>query len=282
MKRLIHWGLIASLAGVMGLAPALLEQQPVLAIPESDVLKRLEKIPLFVVSTPQRALVSEPIPNPKDQSKILKLTRFFLGKEDAQAYLGQYKAALAKTNQPQLIELSNTWQVLPISYRYAIETVKQNKEKKDELIFQFLPTQQQVTAALAIVNQGKPETQKVKEFKGIPLFYVVDSKDSKLVTFEQEISQGQNTRRIQSIPFFFNKQDLDAMLSRLQQQSPPPSPTKIEVTSLGIVLNSMIQTNEPVVQQMQLVPSISEFRFAIQTQNNAAPQPAPGAAQPRR
>ena len=133
-----------------------------------------------------------------------------------------------------------------------------------------MPTKQQITAALAILNKEKQEDQKLTEFKGIPLFYVVDSDNKQLVTFEQEIAQGQDKKKIQSIPFFFNKQDLDEMLSRLQQQAPQQRPTKIEVTSLGIVLDSMIKNNEPAVQYMQLVPSVNDFRFAIKSQSTSA------------
>ena len=77
MKQLIHWGLIASLVGGVAIAPPLLVQRPAIALSEDEVLKRLERVPLFVVATPERGLVSEPVPNPKDQKKILKLTRFF-------------------------------------------------------------------------------------------------------------------------------------------------------------------------------------------------------------
>lgn len=257
MKSLIRWSVILGLVGSSVFGPAISQQMAAIALPESEVLKRMEGIPLFTVTNQEGVPVLATVPNPQDKNKQVQVATFFTSQQDAQTLVNNLK-----TKRPEIGKIAK---VVPISLRQAYELAQQNKDNKENLVFQFLPAQQQVQSALTLLQQGG---QKVEQFNGIPLFYAVggQDKDKGFLTLEQ----GQT----KVIPFYFNKQDLQTVLDQLKQQNPQlGATTKIEVTTLDQVISSMLQEDGPTVAQIQLVPAREALDFVLKEQQGVTPNP---------
>jgi hypothetical protein len=155
--------------------------------------------------------------------------------------------------------VGNSARVVALSMRQAYDIKVKNKDKADSLVFEFLPTKQQLDEAVAVLKQNG---QEVKQFNDIPLFYSTGGKDKGLLTIEQ----GKN----KVIPFYFSKQDLQGMLDQLKQKDPKLSSTiKVEVTSLSKILDSLLKENTAGIQQITLVPDKSALQFALEQQKAA-------------
>jgi hypothetical protein len=260
MKSLVRLGLTLSLLGGAVIGPDLVRPQAVVAIPEADALKRLEPIPVFAVTNKEGVPILATLPNPKDKTKKVQVATFFMSQQDAQSLV-----TALKTKKP---EIGKDAKVVALSMRQAYDIKTKNKTKADAVVFEFLPPKQQLDAAVAVLKQNG---QDVKEFPDIPLFFAVGGKDKGVLTIEQ----GKN----KVIPFYFNRQDLQGMLDQLKQRDPKlSSTTKVEVTSLSKVLDSLLKDTGTNMQQITLVPDRAALQFALEQQKGAAgAKPASGA-----
>jgi Tic22-like family len=266
MKSIVRLGLTLSLLGGAVFGPSLVQTPAALALPEADALKRLEPIPVFTLTNAQGVPILASIANPKDKAKQIQIATFFMSQQDAQALLTSLQ-----TKKP---EIGKDAKILSLSMRQAYDIKIKNKSKADSLVFEFLPPKQQVDAALAVLKQNG---QNVKEFPDIPLFYATGGADKGLLTLEQG--------KEKVIPFYFNKQDLQGMLDQLKQRDPKlSSTTKVQVTSLSKIIDSLIKENSAGIQQITLVPDRAALQYALQQQKPAGNQKAapakPGAAAP--
>jgi len=260
MKSLLRWSAIVSLVGSSFIGPALAGKMQAFALPESEVMKRMEGVPFFAITNQQGIPILASLPNPQDKNKKLQVAAFFESQADAQ----QLVTRLQKSNP----SVGKGAKVVPISLRQAYELAKKNESKKDELAFEFVPEKKDVDAALAVLKQnGKT----VKQFNGVPLFYAADAKSQGFLTIEANKSK--------MIPFYFDQKDLQGMLQQLKQQNPKlAATTKIQVTSLGQVLDSMLKQDGEEVKQVTLIPSRAALEYVLAQQR--ANQKAAPAAKP--
>jgi Tic22-like family len=218
-----------------------------LALPQKDALQKLESIPVFAVINKNGVPILASMANPKDKNKQVQIATFFMNPQDAQTLV-----TTLKTQKP---DVGNSARVVSLSMRQAYDIKAKNKDKAESLLFEFLPSKQQVDAAVAVLKQNG---QEVKQFNDIPLFYSTGGKGKGLLTIEQ----GKN----KVIPFYFNKQDLQGMLDQLKQKDPKlSSMIKIEVTSLSKVFDSLLKENSAGIQQITLVPDRTALEYAIST-----------------
>jgi hypothetical protein len=144
--------------------------------------------------------------------------------------------------------------------------IKTNKEKK--IAFQIIPAKTSIESARTILSsQGKPADQ----LPNVPVFFATGGKDQKegLLTLEQDGKQ--------LVPFFFDQKDLQGLLDRAKQQQPNvASSTKIQVTSLFQVLDSMITDAakpNPEAERFTFVPSRVAFEYVIKNQPQSLQAP---------
>ncbi|MGR3275138.1 hypothetical protein HRE53_18320 [Acaryochloris sp. 'Moss Beach'] len=262
MKGLIRWGLIVSLAGGGFVGTSLVQQEAAIAIPEAEAVKRLETVPTFAVTDAKGSPVLAAVPNPKDKTKKIQVATFFMSQTDAQNLVNNLKA-----NKP---EIGKSARVTLISLRDAYEITKKNKDKQDELVFQFIPNKEQVDLAKAILKQ---EGQDVKQFQGVPMFFAIGGKEKGLLTIEQG--------KEKIIPFYFRKQDLQGMIDQLKKQNNPLSgTTKIQVTSLDRLVGSLFKSEDATAKQIVLIPSRDALEYAVQQQKKNGAQPQKPSATP--
>jgi len=262
MNPLLRWSVIASLLGSSLLGPSLLRITRAIALPESEVIKRLETVPVFTVTNEKGSpvLISDP-----KQKAGPQVATFFVSQKEAQGLLNQIKTKNAA--------LGKTARVVPTSLGKAFELARQNRDKKD-VAFQFVPTQQQISAAEALLRKKDP---KFKQFNDVPLFYAVDTKTNGLLS----ITSKQDNSKI--IPLYFNQQDLQGLVDQLQKQKPQlAATTQIQVTSLSRVIASMLQENTPEINQVTLVPSPEARAFLSSLQQSQSGVQRPASAPQRR
>ena len=261
MKGLIHWGLILSLSGGSFVAPSFLGQMSAIALSETEILERMDAIPVFIITDKQGNLLPAFIQDRNDTAKKRQYVSFFLNHKDAQAVISQIKA-----NNP---EVGSKATVTTISLGQAYRLKKKNSSREDEVVFSFRPIKQQVDYARAILEQNG---QAAKNFNSIPLFFLAESGNK---SAPLTIENGDN----KFTPFYFNKQDVQGVLNQLKEQQPKVGNSmRIQVTSLDNLFNLLLQGNAPDFKFVSLVPSREALQFVVQQQKNT-----PGAqpAQPK-
>jgi Tic22-like family len=259
MKSLVRWGLALSLFGGGMIAAPVLQPPAAIAMTEAEALKRLESVPVFAITNQQGVPILASVPNPKDKTKQIQVATFFLSQQDALSLVSNLKS--------QKPDVGKDAKVVPLSLRQAYEIKSKNKDKAATLAFDFIPQKAQLDAAMAIL---KADGQDIKQFNDVPLFFAVGGAEKGILTLEQG--------KEKIIPFYFNKQDLQGMLDEAKQKNVKlASSTKIQVTSLSQVMESLLKDKSQTANQITLVPDRAALQYAIQQQGGQKPGAAPAA-----
>ncbi|MDP8965131.1 MAG: hypothetical protein M3O33_14350 [Cyanobacteriota bacterium] len=256
MKSLVRWSATLGLVGSAMLGSLSIGNLQALALPDEQVVQKLQSVPVFTITDAQGSPLVASVPN--GQNKAVAVAPAFLSQRDAQAFVDRLK-----TNKP---DLAKAVQVVPVSMGDVYKLIKDNQNKPDGLNFQYVPVQQQVQSAQAIVTQAGQQGQ---QFQGTPLFVATGASPQEFVVFPQPDGQ-------QAVPFFFDKDQLQGIVDKIKQQKPD---TKIQITV--VPLESLIQklqsSNDPFVQKIQLVRSQEADQFvqslpASRPANQSSPQ----------
>ena len=160
-------------------------------------------------------------------------------------------------------------QVVPVSMGEVYKLGKESQSKPDALNFQYVPVQQQVQLAQAIVSQAGQQAQ---PFQGTPLFVATSDSPQNFLVFP--VANGQ-----QAIPFFFDKDQLQGVVDKIKQQQPN---TKVQITVVPLesVINKLQTSNDPFVEKIQFVRSQEAEQF-VQSLPASRPGNQPQAPQQR-
>jgi hypothetical protein len=242
----------ASLIGALLLSPIVVSPIANLtaeAATEEEVFEKLEGIPVFTITDAQGTPILGSLnQNPADADRQLLL--FFLNPDDATALVNQIK-----TSNPTV---GNQARVIVRSMNDAYKVIQDNQDQA--IAFQIVPSQTSLASARQILTQ---QGQAADQLPNVPVFFATggeDGQDGGLLTLDQD---GQ-----QIVPFFFEQKDLEGLIARARQQQPDvASGTKIQVTSLFQVLDSMIadqdaQTRD--TERFTFVPSREAFEYVIE------------------
>ncbi len=262
MKSLIRWGVTLGIAGsVIFAGISGINNSPALGLPQEQVVKTLQNVPIFTLANPQGEFV---VISRKNQSKTISQIGFFISKQDAQKFL---EGKLKKEN-PQL---ANTIQVKPISLGDYYKLVVESKKKKDPgVIFTLVPTKQQVDSAKSILaSSGNP----VQQFNGVPLFVPKLKQGNNYLT----IPVSQSNERY--IPFYFDKEQAVALLEDFKKAKPQEAAnTEIQVLNLDGVIKTLTESKDPNASKILLFPSRESIEFirslpqTNKRKNNPQPQ----------
>lgn len=253
MKSLVRWSAALSIVGSSLLGSVLLPNLPALALPDEQVVQKLQAVPVFTITDTQGAPLVASVPNA--QNKQIAVAPAFISQRDAQAFVDKLK-----TDKP---ELAKTVQVVPVSLGEVYKLGKDGQTKPDGLNFQYVPVQQQVQSAQAIMSQGGKQGQ---QFAGTPLFVATGATAQEYVVFPQQNGQ-------QAIPFFFDKQQLQTIVDTIKQKQ-PDTKIQIQVVPLESVIEKLRTSNDPFVEKIQLVRSQEAEQFV-----QSLPASKPGAQQ---
>ncbi|MTJ49512.1 Tic22 family protein [Dolichospermum sp. UHCC 0259] len=246
MKLLVRWGLTLGLAGSVMFGGVLgINNLPVFALPQEQVVKTLQEVPVFTLTNPKGEFV---VISRKNQEKTISQVGFFLSKKDAQSFLEQ---RLKKEN-PQL---ASTIQITPVSLAEYYKLVVENNKKKDSnVVFTLVPKKEQVDQAIAMLNSsGKTD----KKFDGIPLFVPKFKQENSYLT----IPKGQAGKE-RLIPFYFDKEQAVALLEEFKKVKPQEAAnTEIQVLDLYRVIDTLSSSNDPSTNKIFLFPSRESIEF---------------------
>lgn len=207
-----------------------------LALSNTQIDEKLSQVPVFVITDAVGAPLIASVPKQGEgQTGNDSVAQIFISQQDAQAFVEQLK-----TRNPQL---AASVRVLPVSLGEIYQLSQANKGKPDEVKFTYVPAPQQVESAKTVLRQNG---QQVNEYSGVPLFVARGGPDNGYLTIQRD--------RQEVIPLFFNREELQGIVDRFQQQPNLTATIKIEVVNLDSLLEGLRTGNDPFFNQLILVP----------------------------
>ena len=240
-KLLVRWSAILGIAGTTFIGSGTLENLTALALPEDQILKKLDPVPVFTIADEQGAPL---VASGEDQAKVAGV---FISQGDAKEFVNQLK-----TQNP---ELAKKVKVVPVSLAEVYKLSESAESKENALNFAYVPQQEAVNSAKTI---GEANNQPYQG--GVPLFVAKGGEDKGYLTIEKDAQQ--------VIPFFFDKQQLEEMVAKFKEQKPDVAASvDIEVVPLEGVIETLETSEDKMLEKIVLVPSAESIQFL---QNSSA------------
>ena len=221
-----------------------------LALPETEVIKKLENVPTFTIIDRE----GNPVPiqlNSRNNraSNSPSLALVFINPKDA---IDTLQSLTQK--QPKL---KNNLSVFPISLSQVyeiMEEARQNKAEKPPL--EIVPILSEVRSARALMNNSgtKPENS---EQVSVPLFYAaVGEKEDYMIR--------QDLQNNSYIPFYWTKKEVeeDIQAYRKRTSAARSQTIKIKTISLSQFIQTLLKSNNDAVKVMEIVPSTEQIDTA--------------------
>ncbi len=256
MRSIIRLGAVLGIVGSTFLVspnPALrglsffpVGTQPAYALPENQILEKLRSIPVFTITDTQGAPLVATVP--QANNKKASVAGVFISRNDAVAFVDRLKA-----RDPQL---ASTIQVTTVSLGEVYRMSQQAQGAEDNVQFAYVPVQKQVESAKSVLQQNG---QSVNELNGVPLFIAKGGPDNGYLTIQNGNEQ--------VIPIFFNKEDLQNMLTQFKTQQPDLiSSVKIDVVILEGLLDALKRDNDQFLNRIVLIPPRETLEYLKQNQ----------------
>jgi hypothetical protein len=252
MKSLIRWTATLGLVGTTMLTSLLGSYSKALALPEEQIVKTLQSVPVFAIADDQGVPL---IAVEKEQ----KFTGVFISKQDAQNFFEQLK----KEN-PEVASKVKV-QAVSLAQVYKMQT---SQTDQNRLIIDFVPKESEVESAKKLLSERGQQYQ-----GGVPLFVPKAGKESNFLVISRNNQD--------FIPFFFEKAAALQMVEQYKKANPAEAATvKIDVIPLESVIATLQQSNDEALTKILLYPSQETIDFIRANSNQNAPNQAP-ANQPR-
>ncbi|ERT05957.1 tic22-like family protein [Lyngbya aestuarii BL J] len=224
--------------------------QPAFALTPNEVLEKLGAVPVFTITDSEGSPL---VGTAQSQGQSASVVEVYISRQDAQAFINELK-----TQNP---ELASSVQITAVPLGKIYEIGQQNQSNPERLMFAFVPTQQQLNSAKAVLEANG---QDVSQFRGVPLFLARAGADDRVITVQQGDKQ--------AIPFFFTKEDLQGMLEQFKTQQPDLiSSVKIEVVPLEVLLEAFRTDSDQFLDLVILIPPRETVEF-IQQQRQSSGQ----------
>jgi hypothetical protein len=234
MKLFSHCLSIVGMFGTTLLGTSLIGSSPAQAIPEAEVIAKLQNIPVYVITDKNGTMVEGKIKGEgKNPSKQIS-TGVFFSEKDARTFV-------ERNLKPQDPALGKVVKVTPVSLGEIYRRQQANKNRPEELNYVYVPTAQQSASALAILNRNG---QKLTQINGSPVFIAtIKSKAGKdeYLTFKRE------NREI--VPIFFSEVALRASVKKVYPNL--MSKINVQVVEINDVLGYMTSKNDAVISAFE-------------------------------
>ncbi|MGL5795189.1 MAG: Tic22 family protein [Waterburya sp.] len=246
IKSLVRWSAALGVAGIAFIGLGIAENLTAQALPQEEVLKKLDPVPVFTIADEQGAPL---VASGQDQAKVAGV---FISQNDANQFVDQLK-----TKNP---ELAGKVKVVPVSLGEIYKLSESSQSQQNALNFAYVPEQEAVNSAKTIGQANKQPYQ-----GGVPLFVAKGGEDKGYLTIEK------NSQQV--IPFFFDKQQLEQMVAKFKQQKPEiANSVNIEVVPLEGVIETLETSQDQMLEKIVLVPTTESIEFL----QNASPAPGSG------
>ncbi len=246
--------------GFAVLATIAVAAMPVAALPEGEVVEKLNAVPVFtIVDQRGNPLIVTTKDKDKKDASVLPL---FLDQKAAQDAYSNFQKDNSKAAKESSIGV--------ISLGQAFKVIRDEQKKKDTKVsFQFLTDPKTVDYAFNLYKKGDTAA---KNFPGIPVFYAMGSDDKNkskgFVTFEKDGKQ--------FVPLFFDEKDIERNVSELKRTKPDlAKQMTVEVASLDSVISTMLEgKNDGEFKKLTFIPSLTAVQY-VQSLQKSAKGPAP-------
>lgn len=205
------------------------------ALPTEQVLQKLNPVPVFTITNDKGIPL---LLSGKDDSQVAGI---FINPQDAENFINDLK-----TKNP---ELANQVQVTLVSLGEVYKLAQENKTKENEIFFNLIPEKTEVALAKDILSQSG------QEYKGgVPLFV------AKVGSGNEYLIMGKDAQQI--IPLFFEKEQLEKMVTVFKQQKPDlANSVTIEVVPLENIIATLQSSDDETLTKIRLVPSTESQEF---------------------
>jgi hypothetical protein len=250
MKSFIRLGATVSLIGGTLLGSLGGINLKALALPAEQVVQKLKPVPVFTITDAQGAPL---VAAGKNEAKVAGV---FISQKDAQTFVSQL--------QKQKPDIGSKVKVIPVSLGEVYRISQESQGKANGLNFQYVPKQSEVDVAKTLPAEGGQKYQ-----GGVPLFVAKGGKQQGYLTVEKDSQQ--------LIPMFFEKSQLEEMVTTFKKQKPDLASTiKVEVVPLEVVIANLQKSNDTTLNKLLLVPPKDSIEFVRQSleKNPAAGTPA--------
>ena len=228
------------LSAGMALAALSLLPTPAAAIPEADAIKKLQVVPVFVITDSQGV----PLPIPQEKQLVLPL---YLESAKANAQL----AALNKSN-PQL-KAAVVAVPLNVMNEKVVDLNKQLKDKSKPLVAPIVTNDGDRAQAVKLLKEQGLTEQQINEGLNVPVFFT-----KPFLT----IKTPEGPRGV----FFFSYENLENALAKL----PPAERQKLkpQVADLTAVLREIIKAPD---DAFTIFPTPEYFRLVKENEGKNKP-----------
>ena len=235
IKKLVCSSAALSLVGTAILTAGFGSNLKAWALPTEQILQKLNPVPVFTVADEQGAPL---VASGEDNAKVAGV---FISQQDAISFVDRL--------QTQNPELASKVKVVPVSLGEVYQLDQANQNQENALNFAYVPEQEEVDSAKNVLSQSGKQYQ-----GGVPLFVARGGADDGYLTIEKDSQQ--------VIPFFFEKQQLENMVTKFKAQKPELAETvNIEVIPLEGVIDTLQTSNDEMLNKIVLVPSSESIEF---------------------
>lgn len=252
MKKLAMMKLLVGLTAGLGVFGAFfLNADKAIALPEEQVLEKLDPVPVFTIADEQGAPL---VASGDDEAKVAGV---FISQADANEFVNQLK-----DKNP---ELADKVKVVPVSLGEVYKLAEAAQTQENALNFAYVPQEEAVNSAKIIGEQNQQPYQ-----GGVPLFVAKGGEDKGYLTIERDSQQ--------VIPFFFDKGQLEEMVAKFKEQKPDiAADVDIEVVPLEGIIETLETSEDKMLEKIVLVPTEESIQFLQNFSGSQAPatQPAP-------
>ena len=249
IKVLARLSVGLGIAGTLFLASGVAENLTALALPQEEVLKKLEPVPVFTIADEEGAPL---VASGENEAKVAGV---FISQADANEFVNQLK-----TKNP---ELADKVKVVPVSLGEVYKLSETAESQENALNFAYVPEEEAVNSAKTLGEANQQPYQ-----GGVPLFVAKGGEEKGYLTIERDSQQ--------VIPFFFDKAQLEEMVAKFKEQKPEAADSvDIEVVPLEGIIETLETSEDQMLEKIVLVPTEESIQFL---QNSAPPQGTPEAA----
>ncbi len=238
--------------GTAILGMSMIQPLSTLALPEAQVLEKLDNVPTFTIIDQEGKFVPLQL-NPRGSQNrnpnSPSIPLVFINPQDATDTL----ESLTR-KQPQL---RNSLRVYPVKLSEIYQIFQESQQKKSQRPpVQIVPILPEVRSAATLLTAAGTQIEKPEDV-GIPLFYAV-------VGDKEEYMIRQDINNQSYIPFYWQKQEVEKDIESYKKLNPEAAAQKItiKVTSLEQFVQTLRQNNNSAVEIMQIVPSAEQIDTA--------------------
>jgi hypothetical protein len=205
---------------------------PAQAIPADRVIDKLQNIPVYVITDESGTLVEAQTNTPGTPSQTT--TGVFWSSQDAQSFIDRN----IKTRQPDLMKAIK---VTPVSLGEIYRRQQENKNKPQQLSYVLIPTPQQASSAISILNRSG---QKLTQFNNVPVFIAMiksSSGQDEYLMFRRD--------RQEIVPLFFSEPTLRSIVRKTYPNL--ASKVNIRVIDINSLFEYMTTKNDPIINNFE-------------------------------